>query len=432
MEYDLIVYNGTIITVNPDFDIIYNGIICVKSGKIAQVEEKKDNTQLPKAEQVIDARGGLIIPGLVNTHTHLPMSLFRGLADDLPLMTWLNDYIFPAEVSRINPESVKQGTLLSCAELLLSGTTTCCDGYFYENEVAEAVCSTGLRAILGQGVIDFPAPGVADPKKNISHAQDFVKTWLDKNNRITPSIFCHSPYTCSKETLIKAKETANQDGLLFQIHVSETKAEHDQLLSEQNLSPVKYLHHLGLLDSNTLLVHAVWADEEDIKLMAKSKVKISTATESNMKLASGIAPVPAFLESGIVTGLGTDSSASNNDLDLFTEMDSLAKVHKVANHDPTIMDAKTVFQMSTIGGAAAIGLKDKIGSIETGKQADIVIIDMNKPHLVPMYNPVSHLVYNVKGSDVNDVIIDGQIIVKDKKLRTIDTKKFYSAPYSSR
>ena len=195
---------------------------------------------------------------------------------------------------------------------------------------------------------------------------------------------------------------------------------------------MKYLHHLGLLDSNTLLIHAVWTDDDDIKLMAESKVKVSTATESNMKLASGIAPVPAFLKRGIVTGLGTDSSASNNDLDLFAEMDSLAKIHKVANHDPTIMDAKTVFQMATIGGAEAIGLKDKIGSIETGKQADIVIIDMNKPHLVPMYNPVSHLVYNVKGSDVNDVIIDGQIIVRDKKLRTIDTKKFYLAPYSSR
>ncbi|MCK5311133.1 MAG: amidohydrolase family protein, partial [Desulfobacteraceae bacterium] len=260
MGYDLIVHNGIVVTVNPDFDIFYNGIVCVKNSKVVEVKETKNNIQLPKAKQIIDANGGLIIPGLVNTHTHLPMSLFRGLADDLPLMTWLNDYIFPAEASRINPESVKQGTLLSCAELLLSGTTTCCDGYFYENEVAKAVCSTGLRAVLGQGVIDFPAPGVADPEKNNSHAKDFVEKWLDQSDRIKPSIFCHSPYTCSKETLIKAKETANQYGLLFQIHVSETKTEHNQILTEQKLSPVKYLHHLGLLDSNTLLIHAVWTD----------------------------------------------------------------------------------------------------------------------------------------------------------------------------
>ena len=261
MEYDLIIHNGIVITVNSDFDIIDNGIICVKNSKIVKVEETKENTRLPKAIQKIDARGGLIIPGLVNTHTHLPMSLFRGLADDLPLMTWLNDHIFPAEASRINPGSVKHGTLLSCAELLLSGTTTCCDGYFYENEVAEAVRSTGLRAVLGQGVIDFPAPGVPDPENNISHAEDFVEKWLDQSGRIKPSIFCHSPYTCSKETLIKAKEKANQYGLLFQIHVAETKAEHDQILSEQKLSPVQYLHHLGLLDSNTLIIHAVWTDK---------------------------------------------------------------------------------------------------------------------------------------------------------------------------
>ncbi len=432
MEYDLIIHNGLIITGNEEFDIIENGIICIKNTIIQKIGQKKDNIKLPYSAQVIDANQGLIIPGLVNTHTHLPMSLFRGLADDLPLMTWLNKYIFPAEASQINPESVNQGSILSCAELLLSGTTTCCDGYFYENYVAEAVYSTGLRAVLGQGIIDFPAPGVPDPEKNISYALAFIEKWQKRYNRIKASVFCHSPYTCSKNTLIKAKEMANQFGVLFQIHTAETKTEHDTILSEHNLSPVKYLHKLGLLDSNTLLVHCVWTDKEDIQIIADTHAKISTAVESNMKLASGIAPVPDFLKNGIVTGVGTDSCASNNDLDMFSEMDTLGKIHKLAGSDPVLMDAKLIFKMATLGGAEAIGLKDEIGSLESGKKADIVIIDMNKPHLVPVYDPVSHIIYNVKGSDVNNVIIDGKIIVKNRQVQTIDIKKFYTAPYFSR
>jgi len=348
------------------------------------------------------------------------MTLFRGLADDLPLNTWLNEHIFPAEKENINSESVRYGTLLACSEMLLSGTTTCCDGYFLEEIVAEAVNDSGMRAVLGQGVIDFPAPGVADPSENIKTAEEFTKKWLGVSPNIIPSIFCHSPYTCSTRTLKDAKTAANNKGLLFQIHVSETKQEHNQIQSEHRMTPIEYLDSIGILDANTLLAHCVWIDDHDIEIIAKQNAKISHNPESNMKLAAGIAPVPDFLEAGITVGLGTDGCASNNNLDLFREMNVAAKLHKVNTLDPTIMDARTVLKMATIEGAKAIGLDKKIGSIEIGKLADLIVIDTNSPHLVPMYDPVSHIVYTIRGSDVRDVFIGGKMIIRNKKLLTID------------
>ena len=420
MSFDIIIHNGTIVTVNPDFDIIKDGIVCIKNGRLERIEPRSPGSLIPEANEIIDAKGGIIMPGLVNTHTHLPMSIFKGLADDLPLMTWLNEHIFPAEAKHIKAETVRLGSFLSCAEMILSGTTTCCDGYFFEDEVAKAVFDSGMRAILGQGVIDFPAPGVPEPSDNVNKAVRFTDKWYNKSLMITPSIFCHSPYTCSEETLKKAKHAALSKNLLFQIHVAETKDERDRILSEKNSSPIKYLDSIGILDNNTLLVHSIWVDDDDIDIIANSGAKVSVCTESEMKLASGIAPVIKFLEAGIKVGLGTDGSASNNDLDLFNEMDVTAKLHKVNILDPTVMDAKTVFKLATIDGAGALGLDNEIGSLETGKQADIIIIDVNKPHLVPMYNPVSHIVYSARGSDVQDVIIAGKVIVRDQKLLSFD------------
>ncbi|MBU4259497.1 MAG: amidohydrolase [Proteobacteria bacterium] len=423
MSFDIVIHNGTIVTVNPDFDIIEDGIVCIKNGRLERVESRSAGYLLPEAEEIIDAKGGIIMPGLVNTHTHLPMSIFKGLADDLPLMPWLNEHIFPAESKHIKPETVRLGTFLACAEMMLSGTTTCCDGYFFEDEVAKAVFDSGMRAVLGQGVIDFPAPGVLEPSDNINNAVRFIDKWHDKSPMITPSIFCHSPYTCSEETLKKAKDAASSKKLIFQIHAAETKDERNRILSEKNSSPIKYLDSIGMLDNDTLLVHSIWVDADDIDRIANSGAKVSVCTESEMKLASGIAPVIKFLEAGIKVGLGTDGSASNNDLDLFQEMDSTAKLHKVNILDPTVMDAKTVFKLATIDGAGALGLDHEIGSIETGKQADIIIIDVNRPHLVPMYNPVSHIVYSARGSDVQDVIIAGNVVVRDKKILTFDVEE---------
>jgi 5-methylthioadenosine/S-adenosylhomocysteine deaminase len=420
MKFDIVIHNGTVVTVNSDFDIIADGLVCIKDQKLLQVEARAANHPLPEAQEVIDAEGGIIMPGLVNTHTHLPMTLFRGLADDLPLSVWLNEYIFPAEAEHITPETVRIGALAACAEMILAGTTTFCDGYFFEDAVAAAVSQTGLRSVLGQGVIDFPAPGVPNPDDNVNLAFRFVQQWQEKSSLITPSIFCHSPYTCSEKTLTTAKDAADSSGVLFQIHAAETKAEYDQIRSRWQVSPVKYLDNIGVLDSSVLLVHSVWLDNEDIEIIAKRQAKVSHNPESNMKLASGIAPVPELLAAGVTVGLGTDGSASNNDLDLLGEMDSAAKLHKVNALDPTVMDARTVLTMATRFGAKALGLEREIGSLEVGKQADVIIIDTRKPHLIPLYNPVSQIVYAARGSDVRDVIAAGNVLLRGRKLQTID------------
>lgn len=425
MGYDIVIHNGIIVTMNPGFDVIPDGLIGIKNGKLEQVSAKPAGGALPKAKKTIDASGGIIMPGLVNTHTHLPMTLFRGLADDLPLPVWLNEHIFPAEAGYINPETVRFGALLGCAELILSGTTTCCDGYFLEGHVADAVYQSGLRAVLGHGVIDFPAPGVPDPSRNILTALEFVEKWHDASHLIKASVFCHSPYTCSADTLKKAKEVAAAKGVLFQIHVAETKNEFDQALKDHGQTPVEYLDGIGILDCDTLLVHAIWLKDSDIKLIADRKASVSVTTESEMKLASGIAPVPDLIHAGIAVGLGTDGCASNNDQDLFGEMDVTAKLHKVNALNSTVMDAGTVLAMATIGGAKAIGLDKEIGSLEIGKQADVIVVDTRSPHLFPMYNPVSHLVYSAKGSDVRDVIVAGRVILKDRKLLTLDMGEIY-------
>ncbi|MGD9105765.1 MAG: amidohydrolase [Desulfobacterales bacterium] len=420
MDFDIVIHNGLIITVNSDFEIIENGMVGISKGTILKIEARADDKPLPEAKEIIDANGGIIMPGLVNTHTHLPMTLFRGLADDIPLALWLDELIFPCEVKYLTPETVCLGTLVACAEMMLSGTTTCCDGYFFEDDVAAAVYKSGIRGVLGQGVIDFPAPGVPDPSDNIKNAVAFVEKWQEVSPLITPSIFCHSPYTCCEETLKKAKDVSDSKALLFQIHAAETKNEYVRIQTQQQTTPIKYLDRIGILDENTLIVHGIWLDDDDIEIIAKRRSKVSHNPQSNMKLASGIAPVPSLLNAGVTVGLGTDGCASNNDLDLFHEMDTVAKLHKVNLLDPTVMDARSVLKMATRDGAKAIGLDKHIGSLEPGKQADVIIVDTDKPHLVPMYNPVSHMIYTAQGSDIRDVIVAGRILVRNKNLLTID------------
>ena len=421
MSFDLLIYNGTILTLNADFDIVENGMVGIKGDTISLVGGLRADGRLPPAGERIDAGGGLILPGLVNTHTHLPMTLFKGLADDLHLERWLNDYIIPAESRYLNAESVRAGALLACAELLLSGTTTCCDGYFHENEVALAVEKSGMRAVLGQGVVDFPAPGVPDSGRNVDTATQFVLAWQGVSDRIDPSIFCHSAYACSSDTLKRAKRSAVDAGVLFQIHVAETRDEVRKCQSEHGMTPVAYLDRLGILDPDTLLSHAVWVTPGDMEIIAGSGARISHNPDSNMKLASGIAPVPEMLEAGITVALGTDGSASNNSLDLFGAMAMAARLHKVNTLDPTVVDATCALNMATIQGAEAIGLSHRIGSIEKGKAADIIVVDTVKPHLVPMYHPVSHLVYAANGSDVSDVVVAGKPVVRKGDLLSLDT-----------
>ncbi len=420
MNYDTIIYNGTIITADSSFSIIKNGTLGIKDGIITSVETGSPENTIQDARHSLDARGGIIMPGLINTHTHLPMTLFRGLADDLPLTTWLNDHIFPAEGANINVDTVKKGTLLAGLEMLLSGTTTCCDGYYYEDAVAEALTEAGMRAVLSHGIIDFPAPGVPDPSKNIETAVSFVERWMEKNPLITPSFFCHTPYTCSLDNLVKTKKEADKRGILFQTHLSETKFEYDQMKKELGISPLKQLENLGILDENTLLVHCVWFDENDLQIIHRTGAKISHNVSSNAKLASGIANIPGMLEHDITVSLGTDGCASNNTLNLFLEMNLAAKIHKATSLDPTVLDAETMVKMATINGAKALGLDGITGSLEKGKAADIIIIDTDKPHLTPLYSAVSHIVYAVTGSDVRDVFVSGKQIVKNRKVQTLD------------
>jgi 5-methylthioadenosine/S-adenosylhomocysteine deaminase len=419
MDFDAVIHNGTLVTVDDRMRIIDNGWIGIHEGVIRTIEATAPDSPPPTAIVTIDAVGGMVMPGLVNTHTHLPMTLFRGLADDLPLIDWLEEHIFPAEARFINPETVRWGTLLACAEMLLSGTTCCCGGYFHEDTVARAVAETGLRAVLAQGVIDFPAPGVADPARNIAHARDYAERWKGRSRLITPSVFCHSPYTCSDDTLKAAKAAADDLGLIFQVHVAETRFERDQSIKEKGLSPVAHLDRLGILDRRTVLAHCVWVDDADIATINRRGCCVSHCPESNMKLASGIAPVTGMQSAGVTVSLGTDGCASNNNLDLFGEMGTAAKLHKVATGDPTALNAASVLKMATIDGARAIGLADRIGSLAVGKQADIIVLDTRAPHLTPMYHPNSHIVYAAGGGDVRHVLVAGRQVVRDRQLLTI-------------
>jgi 5-methylthioadenosine/S-adenosylhomocysteine deaminase len=418
--FDTIIYNATIVTLNTAFEILSRGMIGIKNGKIEEIANMPDELDIPVGLEAIDAAGGIVMPGLVNTHTHMPMTLFRGLADDLPLDVWLNQYIFPAEGTWINPENVRLGTALACAEMLLSGTTTVCGGYFHEDAVAEIVNQAGIRGVLGQGVIDFPAPGVPDAGDNIKSALAFTQKWQDVSPMIRPSIFCHSPYTCSQKTIQAAKAAARSQSVLFQIHAAETAQEQSLIEGCGDMSPIQYLDHIGVLDEQTLLIHSVWVDDKDVEIIANSGAAVSHNPESNMKLASGIAPAHKFLSAGISVGLGTDGCASNNDLDMFQEMDMAAKLHKAHTLDPTVMDADSVLKMATIEGARAIGLDRRIGSLETGKEADLIILDTHQPHLVPMYNPVSQIVYSARGSDVRDVMVAGKMLVRNRTLTSLD------------
>jgi 5-methylthioadenosine/S-adenosylhomocysteine deaminase len=424
-ELDIIVEGGTLLTMSDSLDIIDDPIIGIRDGKIEFVTHRHlYDTHSCKAHTVLNASGSVIMPGLINTHTHLPMVCFRGLADDLPLMDWLNNHIFPAEARFVNRDMVYKGSMLAIAEMILSGTTTFCDAYFYESNVASAAVDSGMRAVVSQGFIDLPNQN--DPLKIADIAERFINKWQEKAPLIIPALACHSPYTCAPETLRRVKNVARKTGIPFSIHVSETKEEVAIIRERFGNTPVQYLRDIDILDDSTIAVHCNWLDEEDIDILNKNGVKVSHNPESNMKLAAGCAPVPTMIEKGIVVGLGTDGCASNNDLDMFREMSTAARLHKVIRMDPTVMDAKTVLKMATINGAKLLGLEGKIGSVEAGKFADIIIVDMKKPHLTPIYNFYSHLVYSASGSDVKTSIIGGKIIMHERKFLHVDLPSIMS------
>jgi 5-methylthioadenosine/S-adenosylhomocysteine deaminase len=415
---DLVVVGGTLLTMNPAMEIVENAVVGIREGKIVFVQAGK--ADIPEARERLDASGCAVLPGLVNTHTHSPMVCFRGLADDLPLMDWLHHHIWPAEAKYVTRDMVYAGTTLAMAEMLLSGTTTFCDSYFYGSSIAQAAVDGGMRAVVCQGFIDFPTPDSPDPSRQIEIAERFVAAWRDRSPLVTPSLFCHTPYTCTTHTFRIIKETARRIDVPFQTHLSETRDEAAIIRERFGKSPVAYLDEIGVLDGRTVAVHCNWLDENELDLLAARRVKVSHNPESNLKLAAGMAKVPEMLRRGITVGLGTDGCASNNDLDLFGEIATAAKIHKYDEMDPTVMDAATVLRMATIEGAAVLGLEKEIGSVEPGKWADLILIDLEKPHFTPLYNLCSHLVYCARGSDVVTAIIGGRIVMKDRRLRTID------------
>ncbi len=393
--------------------------VAIKDGKIAALGPMADLTDAGEADTIIDGSGQLVMPGLINTHTHAPMTLFRGLADDLPLMAWLHEHIFPAEAKSVNPEMVYWCSKLAAAEMILSGTTTVADGYFLEDSVAEAFSDCSIRSVVAQGVIDFPAPGVPDPSQNVFVAEKFIERWQDKSGLLTPAVFCHSPYTCSPETLKRAKEMAHQKNVKLFIHLAETRTEVEQIQEQHGTTPVRYLERLGLLDKDTICIHCVWLEQEEIEILARTGAQVSTCPQSNMKLGSGIAPLQEMLAAGISVGLGTDGCASNNRLDMFYEMDLCAKLHKVKALEPTALPAERVLKMATADGAGILGLEKDIGSLESGKKADIILINCNQPHLQPFYHP-DLLVYAANGGDVTTAIIDGKLVMLNRKILTFD------------
>ncbi len=413
---DIIIENGTILTMDHKNPIIEGGVLCIKGDTISHLGSKGQD--IFEAQKKIDAREGLILPGLINGHTHAAMSLFRGLADDLPLMEWLNKYIFPLE-KRMDGDFVYTGTMLACAEMILSGTTTFCDMYVFEGEVAKAAREAGMRCLVGEVLYDFPSPNYGPIEKGFEYTESLIKKWQG-DPIVSIAIEPHSLFTCGPDLLTAANVLALEYGVPLVIHLAETRSEVAELKERYGKDPIEHLHSLGLLGPHLIADHCVHLDSRAIRMMAEHGVKVIHNPESNMKLACGVAPVPEMLRHGVTVGLGTDGCASNNNLDLLAEMDTAAKLHKVHNMDPTLMDALTVLKMATIEGARALGLDRVTGSLKVGKKADVIVVDTQRPHLTPMYSPYSHLVYSARGNDVVHSIINGRHVMEDRRLLTLN------------
>ena len=421
IEADILITNGTILTVDKSDTRIPEGALAIKGNEIVALGKSSELLNSCHPKRVIDASGCLVMPGLINAHTHAAMTCFRGIADDMELMDWLNNYIFPAESKNVDPELAYWGSLLACAEMIKSGTTTFCDMYIFEDETARAAKEAGMRCLLGEVFFDFPSPNIKSPQEGFRYTRMLFEKWAD-DPLVNIAVEPHALYTCSRDLLQKSKMLADEYHAPLATHLLENKGELMQLNEKLGKRATRFLEELGLLDERFFAFHCVTMDEEDIRIFADHGCKVVHNPESNMKLASGVAPISSMLDHGICVGLGTDGCASNNNLDMFQEMDTAAKLEKVVRFDPTVMSAATVTRMATCNGAKVLGMENLVGTLETGKKADIIIIDCNKPHLTPMYNEYSHLVYAVNGSDVDTVIINGKLVMENRALLTIDER----------
>ena len=415
----LLVTHGTVVTMDASARVIQDGAVAINGRSIVAVDTTAALSARISAPEIIDAAGHIVMPGLVNTHTHAPMVLYRGLADDLALMEWLQKYIFPAEAKTVTPEFVRAGTRLAVLEMIQSGTTTYADMYYFEEEIARATREAGLRGVLGQTIIEFPVADAKTPGEGLARAEAFLKRWA-RDELIEPAIAPHAMYTLDTATLKSARTIADRYNAPVLIHLAETQDEIAISRKRHNATPVAFLESIGFFGPRTLAAHGVHLSPADIRTLARRNVGVAHNPESNMKLASGTAPVVAMQRDGVTVGLGTDGAASNNDLDMFEAMRQAALLHKLATGDPRAIPARTALQMATIDGARTLGLDREIGSLEAGKRADLVIVSTGTARQTPMYDPLSHLVYVTRGDDVRTTIVNGRVLMRDRRVLTVD------------
>jgi 5-methylthioadenosine/S-adenosylhomocysteine deaminase len=418
-EVDLIVTGGTVVTVDAAGRVIENGAVAIDGADIAAVDTAAAIGKQFRGRETINASGQIVMPGLINTHTHAPMVLYRGLADDLPLMEWLNNYIFPAESKTVSPEFVRAGTRLAALEMIESGTTTFVDMYYFEEEIARETRRAGLRGILGQTVIQFPVADAKTPADALARADAFINEFKG-DPLITPAVAPHAIYTLDGPTLRAARDLSKRHNVPTLIHLAESRDETKVAEERRAASPVAYLEGLGFLGPGVLGAHGVWVSDADIQVLKTHNVGIAHNPESNMKTASGVAPIPAYLKAGVPVGLATDGAASNNDLDMFEAMRFAALLAKNESKDPSTLSARTVLEMATIRGARALGMEARLGSLEAKKRADLITVSVSGARQMPMYDPISHLVYVIHGDDVRNSIVNGKILMRDRKVLTLD------------
>jgi 5-methylthioadenosine/S-adenosylhomocysteine deaminase len=421
-KVDLLVTNGTVVTMDRQRRVIENGAVAIRADEMVALGPRAEIESKFEAAQTIDAHGALVLPGLINGHAHAAMSLFRGLADDLSLDEWLQKYIFPAEARNVTPEFVEWGTRLGVLEMLRGGITIYADMYYFEEVVARVTKEAGMRGVLGETIIDFPAPDNKTLEQAFAYTQKYLDHWKG-DSLIVAAVAPHSIYTCSEKTLQDSAALARRTSSPILIHIAEAQFELEQSRAKHGATPVGYLERIGFLGPDVVGAHCVWVDQADIAALAHFNVGCTNNPSSNMKTAAGVMPVPEMLAAGEPIGLATDGAASNNSQDLFEEMDLAAKLQKVSRMDPRALPAKQVVEMATINGARALHMEKVIGSLEPGKKADLILVDTEAPHATPMYDVYSEIVYALKASDVRTVVIAGKIVMRDRQMLTLDEKE---------
>ncbi|MFQ5740968.1 MAG: amidohydrolase [Acidobacteriota bacterium] len=421
---DILITGGTVVTMDADLTLYDPGFVAVSGDSISAVGPLSDARAF-RADRTIEAKKQIILPGLVNGHQHAPMVLLRGLADDLTLMDWLERYIFPTEAKVVDAEFVYWGALLSALEMVRTGTTTFADMYYFEGEVARAVSQVGMRGVLGETLIGFPSPDFRTPQEALGYTEEFIQKWKD-HALIVPAVAPHAAYTCSEEVLLASSRLAERYDVPILIHVAESKDEINQVRQRTGMTSIRFLNKIGFLSDRVVAAHVVWADAEEISILKDLGVGVIHNPESNMKLASGVAPIPEMLEAGLDVGLGTDGAASNNNLDMFQEMDTMAKLFKITRLDPTLISARQALATATMGSARALGLGDQLGSLEAGKKADLIILDQTSPAAIPTYDPYSSVVYSLMGDSVRTSIVGGKIIMEGRRLTHLDTSELFA------